>query len=290
MFKPTLLFVALTLTLQAQAQQQPPETQHYPAGIQGLKSCSLPPEGLFLIDYNYLYTATKFNNLPADFSVTAYVQAPRILWLTEVKSLGISYGMDTLIPIPYATVKINGNRMTKFGIGDVAFEPVLVTKHLEHFDLAAGYAFTTPTGDFDPHNPASPGKGFWSHMFTLGCTWYPDEAKTYSISLLNRYEIAHEQDKTGITPGQQDTLELGISKALSKTVDVGLVGYYQGQTTGDSGSRSSNLRDQVFALGPEISAVVPSLGVIASLRYNHEFAALNRPEGNTICLTVIKGF
>jgi hypothetical protein len=151
-----------------------------------------------------------------------------------------------------------------------------------------GYGVWAPTGDFNAQNPTWAGAGFWTHMLTAAATWYPDEAKKWALSALSRYEINHEQDATRITPGQVYTLEWGLSYALRPTVDAGLVGYWQIQTTEDSGSGASSNRDQVVAIGPEISAVCPRLGVIASLRYLYEVLAEDRLQGHTVCLTLTK--
>jgi hypothetical protein len=117
-----------------------------------------------------------------------------------------------------------------------------------------------------------------------------DSEKTYSISLLNRYEINQEQDQTHIIPGNTDTLEFGFGKAFTKTIEAGVIGYYQTQVTDDAGPGSSNTRDYVLGAGPEISLVCPKLGVITSLRYAYEFEAKDRPQGHVISLTLTRRF
>jgi hypothetical protein len=183
-----------------------------------------------------------------------------------------------------------------WAMGDLQFEPVLLGWHYEKLDIGAGYAFWAPTGDYD-RNGTRPsrllGKGFWTHMFTAGATWYPDQAKTWSISALNRYEIHMEGRRTNpvtgqdlrFTPGDTYTLEMGISKGLTSTFEAGVAGYYQQQVTHHS---PRGPRDQVFAVGPEISTVWPSMALFASLRYLYEFAAHQRPEGHTATLTLTK--
>ena len=138
-----------------------------------------------------------------------------------------------------------------------------------------------------PLRPVLAGKGYWAHMLTFGGTWYPDPEKTWAVSLLNRYEFNHEQQKTQTTPGQSLTMEWGLSKSIRKTIDVGLIGYYQQQTTKDRGPAAVP-KDSVVALGPEISVFCPKLGLFTSLRYAREFEAKNRSEGNTFALTFTK--
>jgi len=161
--------------------------------------------------------------------------------------------------------------------------------HGQRYDAAFGYSFFAPTASSSP-GTAKPGKGFWTHLITLGGTVYLDEEKTWSLSALNRYEFNTEERDTRVTPGQVWTVEWGLSKSLSKFVEVGLIGYYQLQTTKDSGALASSDRDQVVGVGPEILAFCPKLGLFASLRYAREFAAQDRPEGNTVTLTLTRRF
>jgi hypothetical protein len=94
------------------------------------------------------------------------------------------------------------------------------------------------------------------------------------------------------TPGDAFTLEWGLSRALSKTVDVGAVGYYQQQVTGSSGADrpAHGDRDRVAGVGPEVSVAYPRFMLGWSLRYVYEFMAENRLQGHTLALTITKRF
>ena len=239
------------------------------------------------------------DGLPVSANIFAYVQAPRLIWMTKQEILGANYGMDVIVPFAYKNFKIGGASEENFNLADIQVEPLLLSWHQKQFDFAAGYAVWVPSGNFDysPVNPlkslTSPGNGYWSHMLTLGGVWYPDEKKTWAVSLLNRYEICQEQDKTHITPGNMFTLEWGLSRTVAPGVDLGLIGYYQQQVTKDSSSgslRAATSRTEVIGVGPEISALCKQLGVITSLRYVYEADAKDRPQGHTITLTLTKRF
>lgn len=269
---------------------QPIVAGHYPAGAEGIKGASLPPPGVYFRDYNFFYFADRFKDVPVDFEIFAYVNAPRLIWMTDWKILGANYGMDVIVPFAYMDWKVMGNRDNHFDLGDIQIEPLLLAWHQSQWDLAIGYAIWAPTGDFSTTRPDIVAKGFWSHMLTLGGTWYPDTEKTWAVSLLGRYEFCHEQEDTEVDPGQVFTLEWGLSKALRKTIDVGLIGYYQQQTTKDRGPRFSDKRDRKIGLGPEINTFCPKLGLFTSLRYAYEFDAVERPEGHLVTLTFTKRF
>ena len=264
--------------------------QHYPDGAEGIRGATLPPPGVYLRDYNFFYFADRFPGGPPGFDAFAYVNAPRLIWITEQKILGADYGMDIIVPFGYTRVKFAGLEDHRFGLHDIQIEPLLLSWHLQQFDFAGGYAVWAPTGDFDTSHFVNLGEGFWTHMLTAGATWYPDTEKTWAISVLNRYEINQEQQDTHVTYGQTFTMELGVSKTVAKGLDVGLVGYWSQQVTENTGPFTTDSLSHVFALGPEISGVIPKIGVIVSARYLREFAAKDASEGNTVVLTLTKRF
>lgn len=264
--------------------------QHYPAGAEGIKAASLPPPGLYLRDYTFFYHADRFDGgPPGDFSVSALINAPRLIWMTEFKLLGANYGMDLIVPLGYQRVKADvfGASQDECGIGDIQIEPLLLAWHGQRFDAAAGYAVWAPTGDYDHRQPVNPGKGFWTHMLTGGATWYLDQQKTIALSALCRYEISHERDGDDVEPGDVFTLELAASKTVAEGVDLGIAGYWQQEVTESTGASS---RAQVFALGPEVNIFWPKAGLFTSFRYQHEFSANDRTEGDQFAITLTKPF
>jgi hypothetical protein len=282
------------LTLTAQLQAQIPVGSHYPGGAEGIKGASLPPPGFYLRDYNYFLTSDKVNGVSGDVDLFAYVQAPRLIWMTNWKILGANYGMDIIVPFAYKEISAPFGGANNFNLSDIQVEPLLLSWHLTQFDVAAGYAIWMPTGNFDASTPAkyltSPGSGYWTHMLTLGAVWYPDKEKTWAFSQLNRYEINTEQDTTDITPGNMFTADFSLSKTVMQGVDVGVSGYYQQLVTKDSGAHASSDYSHVVGIGPEISAFWPQIGLFSSLRYAYELDAKDRPQGQTVVLTLTKPF
>ncbi len=292
-----LMLVAGLLALAAKLQSQPaalPVGSHYPVGAEGIKGGALPPPGVYLRDYNFFYTADRVNGLPVDLDIFAYVQAPRLIWMTKETILGANYGMDVIVPFAYKNVSGQLGTAGQFNLADIQVEPLLLSWHFKQFDVAAGYAIWVPSGNYDNSTPlkalTSPGNGYWTHMLTVGGVWYPDEKKTWALSLLNRYELSTEQDHTHVTPGNMYTLEWGLSKSVAKGVDVGVVGYYQQLVTKDSGTGASTEYSHILGVGPEISAFWSKLGLFTSLRYVWEADAKDRPQGHTITLTLTKPF
>jgi hypothetical protein len=279
-------------------QAQP--SAHYVPGSEGIKGASLPPPGVYFRDYNYFYWADQLNDAsgnkigPADLNAFTYANVPRVIWITDTKFLGGFIGVDALLPFVDQQASANtphgpfsGNT---FGVGDFFAEATL-SWHPKQFDFAIGSGVWAPTGN-SPSQPGpstTPGLGYWTFMQTAGVTWYIDEGKTWAVSALNRYEFNTEQDNTDIIPGQAYTLEWGVSKTLNKVIDVGPVGYYQQQVNPNSGTSWSS-RNRVAAVGPEVSVAFPKQMFFVSLRYNYEFMAESRAQGNAITLTLTKRF
>jgi hypothetical protein len=280
---------AMPVVLQAQP------SAHYVPGVEGIKGATLPPPGVYVRDYNVAYYATRLNDsrgheLPlGDLESFVYANVPRVIWITDAKVLGGFVGVDALLPLVYTSLKVPpiGYDSSTFGIGDFFMEGTL-SWHTKQFDFAVGAGAWMPTGDSGAPLTTRAGAGFWTPMFTAGATWYIDQEKTWAVSALNRYEINTEQRDIHITPGQAYTLEWGVSKTLKKTIDVGVVGYYQQQVTVNTGNGASGDLDQVASIGPEISMAFPKSMLFVSFRYLYEFTAEDRAQGHTFCLTLTK--
>lgn len=291
---PFLGAAAVLIACLSQTQAQPSFTGHYVPGVEGVKGASLPPPGFYVRDYNAVYWADRMNTptgseAPIDFEAFIYANLLRGIWITELEVLGGYFGMDMIVPFQYTDFSVTGGGDSEFGIGDLYFEPATLSWHGNQWDAAVGYSFFAPTADSEP-GTAKPGKGFWTHMLTAGATVYFDENKTWSLSALNRYEFNTENEDTDITPGQVWTLEWGLSKGVSKTIEVGGSGYFQFQTTEDSGTGASSDLDRAIAIGPELSGVWPQTKIMWSLRYLYEVEARDRPQGNIVTLTLTRGF
>jgi hypothetical protein len=284
LFTRILLFCSFVVTAGLFCQAQ----NHYPAGVEGIMGSTLPPPGFYFRDYNYIYFSDYMKpQVPkSSFDIFANVQAPRLVWITNQKVFGGTYGMDVLVPLVYQDLDMTGFRGNDFSPGDIFVEPITLSWHFgEQFDLAFGYGLWLPTGDYNKADPLSPGKGFLTYMLTGGLTVHPDTEKNWSLSTLGRYEISHEQNQTKITPGQYFTIEYGLERNIKYNIHGGLAGYVQAQTTASSNNKP---KDSVVAFGPEVTYALPKFGLGASFRYLYETGAKNRTEGQAFNITITK--
>jgi hypothetical protein len=274
------------------------ETGHYVNGVEGIKASTLPPPGFYYRMYNVYYDADEIMDEDGDaldvgLDVHVYALVNRFVWISDIKMLGADFGADVIIPLVYTDLEIKAFDVDddEFGLGDIAIEPFVLSWHGARYDASFGLAVYVPTGE--TAEPASPGKDFWTGLVTLGGTYYFDVEKTWSASILSRYEIHSEKDETDVRPGNDFHFEWGIGKTLAKIWDVGLAGYCQWQVTDDSGSDvewDKGVHDRVFAVGPEVTVFIPPARSFLSLRSLWEFGAKDRTEGQVIALTLTKAF
>jgi hypothetical protein len=112
-------------------------------------------------------------------------------------------------------------------------------------------------------------------------------------------EFNSDKKDTNIRVGDIGTVEGGLGKTVYKKVagpipmimNMGLAGYAQFKVTGDSGSDIppvlQGLGDRVFALGPEFNIFIPKPRLTLLARYEPEFGARNRTQGQTIVFSIV---
>ncbi len=276
------------------------ETGHYVNGIEGIKAATVPPPGLYNRLYTQYYTADELMDADGDdtnlgFDLNVFALANRLIWITEYKVLGADYGASIIIPFIYTDVEISKTRLSddRFGLGDPFIEPLILSWHGQHYDASFGAGFYVPVGAYATDEPASAGRDFWTLMFTGGVTYYFDMDRTWTASVLSRYQIHSEKEETEVEPGNDFSFEWGIGKSIAQNLDVGIAGYCHWQVTDDDGKDLTwdrEAHDQVYALGPEIAGLIPDYKLGLSFRMLFEFGAQDRSEGIVSTLTMTYSF
>ena len=255
---------------------------------------TLPPPGFYLRDYNVFFVADRYNlpsgeRAPLDFKMSVFANVLRGLWVTDVDVAGGKFFMDVSAVAQTVTTTIRGVRRTDSGLGDAYVQPLGVGWHGKNWDAGTAYTVWIPTGESEPGSNKA-GKGFWGHMLSAGVTVYLDEKRSWATSVLNRYEINQRDRDTRITPGDQLSVEWGLSKKLRSAVDVGFVGCYQAQTTRDAGPSSRRPMDSELFVGPELVVGWPALRIFSTLRYIESVMAKDRPQGRALMWMISRRF
>ncbi len=271
---------------------------HYVPGVEGVQAASVPPPGVYYLGYLVDYKADRMRapgsneNLPGDNSLHVTALANRLVWITHTKILGADYGVETIIPLQRTKLDLGVVPLhdTDFDLGDVYLGPVVLGWHGSNWDAVAAAGYWLDNGSTD--SPASPGKGYGSTMLTAGGTYYFDAAKTWTGSVLARYEF-NRTTSSGLRPGQTLSVEWGLGKALGPVV-VGLVGYTQQQTSSDSGPGALDRKASRSAAGAELTYPIPAQGLFLKAAFFQEFssraATSAEPKGHLLRLSLVKAF
>lgn len=278
---------------------------HYVSGLEGHKAATLPPPGFYLKNYFVTYNADKSymngRQKGALDNASLFVYALRPIKVWDVEIFGANLVTDMVIPVQYADIELNdlgGNASdSRWAFGDIMIEPFLLAWHGERWDAAAGVGFYLPTGEY--HKPgkghlADAGLGYYTIMFTLGGTYYFDEEKTWSASVLSRYETHSQQEYTRLNVGDSFHFEWGVGKDFANGFSAAVTGYCEWQIEKNHYDGRPNgfddRRYQAYAVGPEIGYVFADWGVIASLRSQWELGVHNGNQGNITTLSLTKVF
>lgn len=272
------------------------ETSHYLNGTSGLKAATLPPPGNYWLAYNYAYSADQLprsNAPPLDVDVDTYASAHRFVFVTDKKLFGADYAWNFVVPFVWNSVEI-----TDFGIqdssttfGDFFLEPFVIEWHKPRYDFGFVYGLVAPTGQRDINRPSLPGKNCWTNYFGFGGTWYFDEKRTWTASLLSRYEIHTQRRDLDLVPGDDFSFEWGLGKTFEETMTVGVSGYCAWHVTADRGPDViSPTHNRACAMGPEVQAFFPKLKLGLQARSWWEFAVKDRTQGHILTVTFVKPF
>lgn len=290
-------FLWITVTSQAQY-----KGDHIP-GFLGLQAGTQAPPGLFVGSLVWVYPTSTIkdndgNNVNLPGSLTS--AAPMILMsaVSNFKVLGGNVGASVAVPFIKNRVQLNSlDVSTSLAFTDM-FASAALGWTLKRADITAGYNLYIPTGRFSSGAANNTGLGMWGNEVFAGSTIYFDEKKTWNAAATFSAEFHSHKSGTNIKVGDLGTVEGGLGKTFYTKVsgpvpmvtNVGVAGYAQFKMTQDSGSDIPpvlrGFSDRVFGLGPEINIFFPAPRLTFLVRYEPEFGARNRTQGQTIVFSL----
>ena len=283
------LIAALLILADARAMAQQ-DLGHKTLGTVGLQAGRQPDAGIYVVDMIVRYEATKLMNrngaeLPVGLDLDALAGGLGVVAVFELPK--IETFLDLAISVPIARASINTANpvasIDRSGLGDLFVQPLKLGWRTKHFQVVAGYAFYAPTGESEPGGNDGVGRGQWTHQLALGGTVDAGARREWHLSALASYDLNLRKRDIDITRGDTVQIQGGASYTVGRLVDVGVAGYALWQVTDDSGSALppvlSGARDTVYGLGPEIDVRIPAARCSLVARFEHDFAATSRPQG-----------
>ena len=182
---------------------------------------------------------------------------------------------------------------------------------LKHWDFAFAYGFYAPTGKYSTETVTLPGGqsitaestdnigyGFWTHQLQGAVAWYPWAHKATAVTAALTYEIHHNKEDFDLTPGQNLTLNWGISQFLPLTKDqkllleIGPAGYSSWQISDDTGNdaRNGDVHDYVHGVGGQLGLAYLPWQATLNFHTFFEFAAQDRFQGQAFGINLAKTF
>lgn len=307
-----LLLLALALAASSVSdvlaqRAETPVVGHYPGGHVGLRGGSTPPEDTLGVFNFFRYShAGPLKNANGgtiqNNSADTFTNITGAQWNADYKILGMNYGALLAVPFNNVYNRPSGQstEASGFGLGDVAFAPVMLFGKQQYFDYQVGLAVWAPSGSFTPGSATNHGSGFWELLYSVGGVYYPDgNRKSFSISAVARIEQNFKQRHTDINVGDDVIMDWGISGPLlafgetfKHVFDVGISGYATTQFTRETGANAALNTSfyRVFGIGPEINYMLPAWNLKMLFRPQFEFGARNTTEGQTYWFAVTYKF
>ncbi len=249
--------------------------------------------------------------LNADMSVRARValDVMSMLWVAPQKVLGGNFGVGALVPVGYQEVNVDvnaraaltfpngttlqGGRSLRISDDTFAAGDPLATAFLGwnsgNWHWKAAGLVNIPIGSYNKTDLVNMGFNRWAADMTGSVTWL-DPKSGVEASLATGFTLNGENPDTNYRTGTEFHVEGALMQHLSKSVSMGVAGYYYRQVTGDSGAGAvlGAFKGEVAAIGPNVTYnfQLGTVPVLTSLRWLHEFDAKNRLEGDSGFLTV----
>lgn len=284
-------------------------TEHIPNGLSDFLGGVLPPPGFYWL--NYLVYVQKdtirddSGDEPSgvDLDAGVFVEAPRFVWMTPVKILGATYGVQAIIPVYSADVEVDVSGVGKVvdsdsaGLGDITINPLILAWHFSpNFHAAFGLDIVLPTGNYDNDEAASQilSKNHWTFEPLVAVSyWFPGG---FDASAKIMYDFHTKNTDPGggadeLKPGQEFHFDWGLSYALGKEdFRLGAAGYYYMQTTEDEIDGEKQDAARLMAAGPAFKWW-PGMGRFSvTAKYLKEFAGKNTNEGQSFWLNSVVAF
>jgi hypothetical protein len=275
-------------------------------GFLGLQSGTQAPPGLYIGNVVWVYPTDTIkdnngNNVGQQrASLTSTANVILVELVTNFKLLGANVGFEAAIPFIKNRIQLNSLDVSSgFAFTDMFISPIVLGWHRKRADIMAGYNLYIPTGRFSAGGNNNTGLGMWGNEFFVGPTIYLDQKKLWSVASTFALEFHTNKKGTNINVGDMATIQGGVGRTFYRKVsgpipqiyNLGLDYYAQFKVTGDSGSdvppALQGFKDRVFAIGPEFNVFFPKPRLTLLVRYEPEFGARVRTQGQTIVFELV---
>ena len=175
------------------------------------------------------------------------------------------------------------------GISDMLVIPLMLGWHYDNFHMLAFQGLFLPTGRYKKGHIANMGQNHYATETDAGITYLNKNMGT-EISLISGLTVNFTNHKIHYRSGTGWHTEFFAGQYLTRSLELGLAGYWFYQLTKDSGKGAllGGFRGRVLGLGPCLSYdfKIKDFEFNANVRYYKESNAKHYLKGESFWLTV----
>lgn len=200
----------------------------------------------------------------------------------------VDVGIGARLTGPAGNAISGGLTDSRATVSDVLYQGALKWNQGVHNEMIY-VTGNIPSGTYDPNRLSNLSFGFTAVDFGAGYT-YLDPKSGHEFSVAGGFTYSGMNNALQYQNGIDFHLDWGASQFVSKTVHVGLAGYYFQQITGDTGAGATlgDFKGRVVGIGPQVGFILPlskDYQGYLNVKAYKDFAAQNRPEGYTAWVT-----
>jgi hypothetical protein len=305
---PLPIAMTMTMTMMLALAVAPASAQYKGdrvAGNIGLEAGSQAPPGIYAGYLLWVYPTDTFLDRngdeisPDSGGLTSTMHNAVVSWVTPYKFAGANIGGAFVLPFVRNRIELGlADIDTGADLTDSVLTPLSLGWRGAGRDVLASYSVYMPTGRYEAGGRANTGLGMVGHEVAVAATFGGQPRLWHGAAGL-AYEWHTKKKDQDIRVGQVATIEGGVGRTFYKKVNrplplmttIGIAGYSQFKVTGDSGTGVPlifrDVKDRVFALGPELKVFVPHVGLTLVGRVLPEFGARVRTRGTTVSIAAI---
>ena len=288
-FSAAILVVLLPLAVAKAAENG---ASVYPAGVETVMPGALPGPGQTLfLEFNNFYQANalkdgKGHDAVPGFHLRVSAVAVKVVHNWGVRALGGTLVSSVAVPVLYEHLDLPFGKFHKTGIGNSDIGVLDVAYHKGDLHWWYGVDAFTPGAQYKKGDPLNVGQHYFA-VAPVGAVSYLPGNKSSELSSRFNYIVSFADPATQYRSGDEFLWEYAAMHNVTKSLALGLNGYFDHQTTDDRMNGivvESGNRGRVLALGPEARYHLGHMALI--LKYQREMLAQNRTLGNSFWLQV----
>lgn len=267
---------------------------HYPVGVNTIMNAALPaPDSTGFYSYSQYYEASRLNDsngkpIDSNFRVNVQAEAPRLVHTWNAKIGPFFVASAVITPITRVEIRAFGRHDSSVGFGDPVISPVYLyhVNKKGNFFVYFGPDIYIPVGKYDKVRLANNAAHYWAIAPNASASWLPTSRTEISTTIYSEFNWKNNASeyRSGNSIAIDAVVAYRLVSALPK-VKIALQGYAQKQISNDYQNGvivGDGNRGRVFALGPQVSYDIAGGRGGILLKWQKEFAAQNRAEGNRL--------